>query len=289
MSPGAKRYGVSIASQRRFLGYFCRLLEGDDPRTRLSLSSPPPPPRRILLESITITGAGLKGAGKILSGGKDKMAVQVFRYRDNIAAQLRRRELQLAESGPERYDDNEWDDKNDMFVRVGGFVEGPLSSSTTPSADVTAEATSPTAASADPLPSSSFASSASASTASLPSIIDANAQSSSESLASLPPVSQTTVTAATGADTPRPSRSRTLVPHTSFLPPAANPLEVVAGASRSEAEAKKVAKAEGGIVLDGDREIQLRFLVGETGRKHGKLPVMVRFPLFSSLFSRFFM
>lgn len=283
MSPGAKSYGVSIASQRRFLGYFARLLEHNDPRSPLSLSSPPLSPRRILLESITIVGPGLAGAGKVLSGGKDKLSVQIFRYKDDIAAELRRHELQLAEAGrPTPFDDEEWDDRSDMFFRVGGFVEGPSSKS--PSAP-TAEASAPTAAapSVPTLP-ASISSSVSASTSSLPSIIDADASSSTDSVASLPPVSNTAVTASQSASSSRPSRSRTLVPYASFVPPAANPLEVVNPPRRSEKEAQAVAKAEVGIVLDGDREVQLRFLVGETGKKHGKLPAMVRFSL--SLFSR---
>lgn len=70
MSPGAKKYGVSIASQRRFLRYWVRLLQNDDPR-------PMGRARRIVLESVRVFGPGISGLGKVLSGGNQKMAVQV--------------------------------------------------------------------------------------------------------------------------------------------------------------------------------------------------------------------
>ncbi|GAA5853140.1 hypothetical protein JCM8547_000215 [Rhodosporidiobolus lusitaniae] len=308
MSPGAKSYGVSIASQRRFLGYFCRLLEGNVSRVPPSLDPPSPPsPRKIVLEYIKITGPGLQGAGKVLSGGKDKMAVQVFRYKDSITADLRRRELALAQSGIAiEHDDNAWDDQDEMFVQVGGFTEGELdtsvNSSSSPSAPphslsppaqtAAVSATAPLAASSCSALSSSkpapneqdTASTASASTGSLPSTILATPTSAtpspSNSSHSLPPPSETATTAAaSSSSSTRSSRTRTLIPHTAYLPPASDPLDPSTNPSRrDEKDAKRVAKEEG-IVLDGDRECQLRFLVGETGKKHGKLPAMASLAL----------
>lgn len=71
MAPGAKSYGVSIASQRRMLGYWSRLLEGDDPRAADDR------PKMIVLEYVKLTGPGLSGVGKVVGGGKDQVAVQV--------------------------------------------------------------------------------------------------------------------------------------------------------------------------------------------------------------------
>ncbi|GAA5900106.1 hypothetical protein JCM6882_002614 [Rhodosporidiobolus microsporus] len=295
MSPGAKTYGVSIASQRRWLGYFCRLLEKDDPRLPLSLNQPPPPVRRILLEYVTITGPGLQGAGKVLSGGKDKMAVQVYRYKDSIAANLRRRELALASGTSSNVED--WDDKSEMFVSVGGLVESSSSRPASPALPQGKTVTSAPVAASSSSSSSHFAttpepsttaddtaSTASASTGSLPSAVLATPLSSaSSSTPSLPPPSATSAYATSSAplDTLRPSRSRRLVPQTSFLPVAEDPLRVEGGnpQRRSAQEAKEKAKEEGGIVLDGDRDLQLRFLVGETGKKHGMLPTMAALAL----------
>jgi hypothetical protein len=76
MSPGTKKYGVSIASQRRFLGYWVRLLKGQDPR---QIPGTTQRGRRIVLEYVKVFGPGLNGMGKVLSGGNDKMAIQVRR------------------------------------------------------------------------------------------------------------------------------------------------------------------------------------------------------------------
>lgn len=76
MSPGTKKYGVSIASQRRFLGYWVRLLKGQDPRQVRGTTQRG---RRIVLEYVKVFGPGLNGMGKVLSGGNDKMAIQVRR------------------------------------------------------------------------------------------------------------------------------------------------------------------------------------------------------------------
>ncbi|GAA6044024.1 hypothetical protein JCM8097_004307 [Rhodosporidiobolus ruineniae] len=289
MSPGATKYGVSIASQRRHLGYFGRQLEGDDPRLPRSLDGPPSPIRRIVLEFVKIKGPGLKTVGKVLSGGKDKMAIQVYRYKDSIAGRLRRRELALAEGSapPPEANEDEWEDKSDMFVQVGGLVEAPSEpiASSRASSPATQAPAVPTPASSSKLPVSSAASSASASTASLPSaVLDAPSSASSSpsrsSTPSLPPPSGTSAYAETeAADSLRTSRTRTLVPRTSYIPPALNPLDATNPPRRSDKEARRAAKEDGGIVLDGDREVQLRFLVGETGKKHAKLPEMAALAL----------
>ncbi|GAA6012785.1 hypothetical protein JCM10207_005359 [Rhodosporidiobolus poonsookiae] len=291
MSAKAKTYGVSIASQRRFLGYFARLLEGQDPRVPLWLGQPAPPPRRILLESISITGPGLSGAGKVLSAGSEKMAVQLYRYKDSIAANLRRRELDLANG--KFSDDEDWDDRGEMFVHIGGF--GEAASSSSPSATSVSSTSSlspmptqnpaPDAAASSRLPTAnanrSPASTASASTGSLPSQILATPDSSRAPTPSLPPASGTAALAADAASTTpaRTPRRRTLAAHTAFVALPANALDGTNPSRRPVAEAKRAAKEEGGVELDADREVQLRFLVGETGKKHAKLPVMASLAL----------
>jgi hypothetical protein len=79
MSPGAKRYGVSIASQRRWLGYWCRLLQGEDPRDSTLESK-----KRVVLEYVNVTGPGLHGVGKVVAGGNERLAVHVRRCRLSI-------------------------------------------------------------------------------------------------------------------------------------------------------------------------------------------------------------
>ena len=72
MAPGAKSYGVSIASQRRWLGYWARLLGGDDPRAAERELG-----RRVVLEYVRVRGKGVSGIGKVAGGGNDRIAVQV--------------------------------------------------------------------------------------------------------------------------------------------------------------------------------------------------------------------
>ena len=72
MAPGAKSYGVSIASQRRVLGYWARLLGGDDPRRAAGAGG-----RKVVLEYVKVSGKGVSGLGKLAAGGSDRIAVQV--------------------------------------------------------------------------------------------------------------------------------------------------------------------------------------------------------------------
>jgi hypothetical protein len=74
MKPNVKNLGVSISSQRRFLRYWARLLEDDDPRSKRDTSSK----RLVVLEYVKLFGDGLKGPkGRMFGVGNDKIAVQV--------------------------------------------------------------------------------------------------------------------------------------------------------------------------------------------------------------------
>lgn len=77
MAPGTTSRGVSIASQRRWIGYWGRLLEGQDPRPKGSLPYKPLTSnmRRMKLEWVKILGPGPSGVTKTLGG--DRIAVQV--------------------------------------------------------------------------------------------------------------------------------------------------------------------------------------------------------------------
>ncbi|GAA5900881.1 hypothetical protein JCM5296_002205 [Sporobolomyces johnsonii] len=285
MAPGTKSLGVSISSQRRWIGYWGRLLSGDDPRRGGE------EPRKIVVEYVKVKGPGLKGAaGKVVGGGKDRIAIQVWRYKDSIAANLRKRELALATSSTSAAADPaepDWDDRSDMLVRVGGLVES--SASPSPSSAPTSAVATPTlarVASPQPLSEPSSASAASTSTASLPSALDAGElvetrrSSSAESLP--PPTPSVTLTplpvSTASSPAPRSSRTRLLTPSTSFLPPSSPTIPTTAN-PRSAEEAKRAARDEGGIVLDAEREVMLKFLVGKTGEKHGKLPSMAALAL----------
>ncbi|GAA5918901.1 hypothetical protein JCM1841_006669 [Sporobolomyces salmonicolor] len=285
MAPGTKSLGVSISSQRRWIGYWGRLLSGDDPRRGEE------EPKKIVLEYIKVKGPGLKGAaGKVVGRGQDRIAVQVWRYKDSIAANLRKRELALATSYTSVAADPaepDWDDRSNMFVRVGGLVEAsasPSPSSAPPSATATPELA--RVASPQPLSEPSSASATSTSTASLPSALDADEviethHSSGEWLPPPPPSTPLTLLPASTASSPAPGspRTRVLTPSTSFLPPPPSPETSTTSKPRSAEEAKQAARDEGGIVLDAEREVMLKFLVGKTGEKHGKLPSMAALAL----------
>lgn len=227
MAPGTTSRGVSISSQRRWLGYWGRLLEGRDPRPKELGEGKM---RKVKLDFVRIWGKGPSGVARKLGG--DRIAVQVFRYKDSIATSLRERELALAAGGKDEFDDNDWDDKtDDMVVRVGGFTEsdqrGDRSPSPTSSGYTTDDGASPASPSSPIVPSSP-------------------------------------IDAVHASDSPR-----TLIPHTAYLPPSfSNPMP------RSKEAAKEVATAEGGILIDADREVQLKLLLGKSGRKHGALPAM---------------
>ncbi|GAA5963144.1 hypothetical protein JCM8115_001033 [Rhodotorula mucilaginosa] len=294
MSPGTKKYGVSIASQRRFLGYWVRLLKGQDPR---QIPGTTQRGRRIVLEYVKVFGPGLNGMGKVLSGGNDKMAIQVWRYKDSIAAALREKELSLTTGDPDSHPpirNDDWDDRGEMLVHVGGLVEADIGTPGTheggEGGSIERASTPPTAGNTkrEEAITSSSSSASIASTGSLPSAVAVEAAttprstspSDSSSTPPLPPPSESAAQQPPARTATEAARSRTLVPRTEYLPVPSSPTETVR--SRSEREAKEAVRewgAGGGIVLDPDREVMLKFLVGKTGDRHGKLPVMASLAL----------
>ena len=164
-------------------------------------------------------------------------------------------------------------------MHAGGLAEGSSPSPSTaasPSPGTPARAASPPRAGAgDDGALRSGASTASASTASLPTIVRATPASSVSGgsddehvEAELPPPSGTH--AQVESEPPAaPPRVRVLVPLAAFLAPDSDD-------RRSQDEARRAVERDGGIVLDAEREVQLRFLLGKTGDKHAKLSAMVR-------------
>lgn len=73
MAEGTTARGVSIPSQRRWIGYWGQILDGHDPRSKM------PPPgesmRKVRLEGVRLHGPGLGGVASKL--GKDRVAIQV--------------------------------------------------------------------------------------------------------------------------------------------------------------------------------------------------------------------
>ena len=78
MQPGVTKLGISISSQRRFLRYWARLLDGKDPRSPELLQGTTRR-RMVRIEWVRIKGRGLpKGPkGRFMGVGNDKIAVQV--------------------------------------------------------------------------------------------------------------------------------------------------------------------------------------------------------------------
>lgn len=185
-----------------------------------------------------------------------------------------------AAGSPSTLAEHDWDDRSEMLVHVGTLVEehdGAAASKapTTRSGPSTAEPSPPPAvATGRAVGTSDVSSAASASSGSLPSAVlgtPRSSVSSSRTSTPLPPA------ASNGpdqlpADSPS-GQSRILVPYAAYLPPNQG-MEEADTAPRSHRAAREAVNADGGIVLDADREIMLKFLVGRTGDRHGKLPVM---------------
>lgn len=153
-----------------------------------------------------------------------------------------------------------------MFVHVGTLSETSDQQGSPPPRALTPTQLEPAVTEGDNVPPSAAASTGSLSSA----VIKTPASSIAES-PDLPPPSQTAAAPASTSANPGPSRIRVLVPRTSFLKPNST-----SNKGRSEKAATAAVEQDGGIVLDGDRELQLKFLVGKTGDRHSKLPDMVR-------------
>lgn len=176
-----------------------------------------------------------------------------------------------------------------MLVHVGGLVEADVGTAGTHEGggegSVERASTPPTAEKhgRDEVITSSPSSASVSSTGSLPSAVADEAATTtprstspdSSSTPPLPPPSESAAQEPPARTASQAARSRTLVPRTEYLPVPASSEGTVR--IRSEREAKEAVKTSGGgIVLDPDREVMLKFLVGKTGDRHGKLPVMVR-------------
>lgn len=177
-----------------------------------------------------------------------------------------------------------------MLVHVGGLVETGVGTAGTheggEGGSIERASTPPTAGTQgreEAITASSSSSVSISSTGSLPSAVEATtprstSPSDSFSTPPLPPPSESAAQQPPARTATEAARSRTLVPRTEYLPVPSSPVETVR--SRSEREAKEAVKESSrggpGIVLDPDREVMLKFLVGKTGDRHGKLPVMVR-------------
>lgn len=147
--------GVSIPSQRRFVGYWSRVLSKQDPRP-LDLLAPPNPTRierhrrQIYVTSIRVfMPERMPGTPSILS--KKAINVHLGRYKtsfvddlekwDLYLREMRRLEKQLKREGSlepkleqrlaqlhtdwHNWNDDNWDDKAKMFEGEGVLVENP--------------------------------------------------------------------------------------------------------------------------------------------------------------------
>ncbi|GAA5827034.1 hypothetical protein JCM5353_001844 [Sporobolomyces roseus] len=229
MQPSVTKLGISISSQRRFLRYWARILDGKDPRSEGGKKR-----RMVKIEWVRVRGVGLpKGPkGRFLGVGNDKIAVQVWKYKDEITDNLRNRELSLLNSSspsPSSSEEIDWNDSTSMFSHVGGLVEST------------------------PHPSSS--------SSSIPdsSRTNTSSSSSSNSSSSLP-------------DELRGSNLTQYSSSASTVDPYPSPTTSSTPSQEEKKEILLLPSEE--LLLDGEREIMFKFLIGKTGKKHGKLPVM---------------
>ena len=145
--------GVSIPSQRRFVGYWARVLARDDPRPSELLAPPNASHlkrirRQISVEQIRIYMQG-KTPGFPALLGKTRISVHLGKYKSSFIDDLERRDLELREmrrlekrpQTPEHggvqeteklrimktawssWDDNRWDDRTTLLEKQGGFFE----------------------------------------------------------------------------------------------------------------------------------------------------------------------
>lgn len=227
-----------------------------------------------------------------------RACLQVWRYKDSIAASLREKEISLTSGDPDSrapIPNDDWDDRGEMLVHVGGLVEADAGTAVNSTYEgegggsVERASTPPTAENRGrgEVITSSPSSGSVSSMGSLPSAVADEAATTtprstspdSSSTPPLPPPSESAAQQPPARTASEAARSKTLVPRTEYLPvpTESSTGSVLRGRVRSEREAKEAVKeAGGGIVLDPDREIMLKFLVGKTGDRHGKLPVMVR-------------
>ena len=147
--------GVSIPSQRRFVGYWARVLSKQDPRPLdlLALANPSGSKRirrQMLIKEIRVYMPNrMPGLPAILS--KKQISIHLSRYKASFVDGLEERDLDLREMGkleknsrklgasktgdPEKLErlrasfigwkDQDWDDKTSMFEKQGSLIEQP--------------------------------------------------------------------------------------------------------------------------------------------------------------------
>lgn len=163
-----------------------------------------------------------------------------MRYKDSLATSLRERELAVASGGADDFDDDEWDDRqDDMVVRVADYRQYSTNGTTPPSANPSGATTPTTTGPGTPVSPAGAAHSS----------LDAELERASEPF-------------------------RTLLCLATYRDPSHVDTD-----ARPKDEAKRVAlerrgSGDGGVVLDADREVEIKLLLGKTGSKHGALPAM---------------
>jgi len=243
------------------LRYWARILDGKDPRSEGGKKR-----RMVKIEWVRVRGVGLpKGPkGRFLGVGNDKIAVQVsfpsrskkrtwrnssgnvpefsvevdlkqvWKYKDEITDNLRNRELCLLNSSSPSPSSSEEIDWNDS-TSMFSHVGGLVESTPHPSS------------SSSSIPDSSRTSTSSS--------------SSSNSSSSLP-------------DELRGSNLTQYSSSASTVDPYPSPTTSSTPSTNGEEKKEILLLPSEELLLDGEREIMFKFLIGKTGKKHGKLPVM---------------
>lgn len=153
-SPKKQVRGVSIPSQRRFVGYWTRVLSKQDPRPLDLLAPPNPSGSQRSRRQVYVTGARIYMPERMpgFPGlfNQKTVSVHLGRYKTSFVDKLERTDLDLREMrrlekrlkregklGPEHaeklahlkeawtsWNDDEWDDKAKMFEGEGSLGEG---------------------------------------------------------------------------------------------------------------------------------------------------------------------
>ncbi|KAH9453542.1 hypothetical protein MJO28_013130 [Puccinia striiformis f. sp. tritici] len=283
--PNSSRSGVSIPSQKRWIGYWGQILLGRDARLFLD-SSFPHPPQFVEIKWIKIRLNHSENYFNLVSF-KTKIAVQLSHYKSSYIDSINRAEQKLhkdhlfpraeflepTHTNPELNPavkeetpasiDIEWEDSSDLVLKFASFGEN--SSTVSNSVDSSLKNSTSTTSS-----SSYFDGNSSIGTQSSTTSRRSEAEKERNEDESEEEVNETSM---------RSERRRRTESEESYCSRLLTPVRIYPNpesASNARDIQKKVRgnqaiQKHGGVKIDATREIQCKFVVGSTGSKHASL------------------